>query len=97
VESAAFCFFLSVELTMQKKTIRLACTECSRDDYDGITPAHLKKLIAAGWKDVYRFQTYRQSCKTYEDWSKAPPDFSALEWWTHLGTCPECAEAEGGG
>jgi hypothetical protein len=80
-----------------RKTTRLACRECGRDDYDGITAAELKKLIKEGWQDVERIQTFRQSCKTYDDWSKAPPDFSAFEWWTHLGTCPECAIEEGVG
>lgn len=78
-----------------RKTIRLACIACDREDFDGITAAELKKAIKNGWTHVERVQSYRQSCKTYEHHEGEPPGFSALEWWTHLGYCPECAEAEG--
>jgi hypothetical protein len=75
---------------MPRRTIRLACQVCDREDYDGITAAELKKAIKDGWKEVERVQSYRQSCKTYENREDEPPGFSALEWWTHLGYCPEC-------
>ncbi len=74
-----------------RKTIRLACMTCDREDFDGITSDQLKQAIRDGWQEVDRVQTYAQSCKTYDDPRKAPPGFSASEWWTHLGTCPSCA------
>ena len=75
---------------MAKKTIRLACMVCDRTDFDGITPKQLAQAKRDGWKDVERQQTYRQACRTYDDPAKAPPGHSALDWWTHLGYCPEC-------
>jgi len=78
-----------------RKTIRLACRCCDRQDFDGITAAELRKAIKDGWQDVSREQSYRESCKTYDDTSKAPPGFSPLDWFTHLGTCPDCAKAQG--
>lgn len=77
-----------------KKTIRLACMTCDRDDLDGITAAQLGQAIKAGWRNVERVQGYRQSCKTYDNTQDEPPGFSAFDWWTHLGQCPECAKAE---
>jgi hypothetical protein len=77
--------------SMARKTIRLACMVCDRADFDGITQAELRKAIRAGWKHVERQQTYRQACKTYSSTDKAPRGYSVLEWWTHLGYCPNCA------
>ena len=73
-----------------RKAIRLACRVCDRQDFDGITAAQLKKAIENGWKDVERVQTYAQACKTYEKAEDEPPGFSRLDWWTHLGNCPDC-------
>jgi hypothetical protein len=67
---------------------------CDREDFDGITAAQLRKAIKKGWTHVERVQSYRQSCKTYEGREDEPPGFSALEWWTHLGYCPECDKTE---
>jgi hypothetical protein len=75
--------------------IRLACMECDRDDCDGITPAQLKAAIKNGWKEIERVRTYREACKTYHDPEDEPPGFSVLEWWTHIGYCPECAKENG--
>jgi len=61
---------------------------CDRTDFDGITPKQLTQAKRNGWKDVERQQTYRQACKTYEP-GKEPKGFSSLEWWTHLGFCPD--------
>ena len=82
---------------MHRKTIRLACRECDRDDCDGITRTELRKAIRHGWREVERVQTYRQACKTYDDISDQPEGFSVWEWWTHLGVCPECATIENRG
>jgi hypothetical protein len=73
-----------------RKTIRLACRVCDRDDLDGITAAQLKRAIKNGWKDVERVQTYAQACRTYKKSEDEPPGFSRLDWWTHLGNCPDC-------
>jgi hypothetical protein len=75
---------------MQKATIRLACMACDRSDFDGITPQQLRAAIKSGWKAVQRVQTHRQACKTYDD-QERPSGYSAFEWWTHLGWCPDCA------
>ena len=75
----------------ERKTIRLACMVCDRQDFDGITAEELREAIRSGWQEVERVQTYQQSCRTFKDAEKEPPGFSALEWWTHLGYCPNCA------
>lgn len=64
--------------------IRLACVSCNRTDCDMIT------RIPKGWIEVERVQSFRQSCQTYDDLEKQPPGFSVLQWWTHLGICPDC-------
>lgn len=68
------------------KIIRLACSCCDRDDMDGITAQQLQKAIKAGWIRVSQEQTYHQAIM------ESPPAQSPLDWWTHLGTCPDCAE-----
>ena len=77
---------------MAQKNIRLSCMECDRQDFDGIDAATLKKCKRAGWEDISREQTYEQSIKTYNDDEEVPPYYSALDWFTHLGICPECKE-----
>ena len=66
--------------------IRLACLFCEREDCDGIDE------IPADWYDVDEFQSYESSVEEIpvEDQSRSP-----LEWYTHLGVCPECAAAHG--
>jgi hypothetical protein len=80
---------------MQKKTIRLACIACDRNDFDGLTRAELRKAIKQGWKQVEREQTYRQARKTYDDIWDEPEGYAVGRWWTHLGYCPQCAAIEG--
>ena len=65
--------------------IRLACTQCDREDCDGID------RIPEDWKYVDEVQTYEEACAEV-----APEDTSrsATDWWTHLGTCPDCAKEE---
>jgi hypothetical protein len=77
-----------------RKTIRLGCRRYDRDDFDSITAAELRNAVKNGWTDVGRVQTYAQSCKIYGNPAEAPPGYSPLDWWTHLGYCPECV-AEG--
>lgn len=71
------------------RKIRLACIGCDRQDFDGITPRELSQAIANGWRHVRREQTYAEACRTYDE---PPPGYSALDWWTHLGWCPDCAD-----
>jgi hypothetical protein len=65
--------------------IRLACTECEREDYDGVDN------IPPDWVDVYEVQSYEESCREID-----PSDSkkSVIEWYTHLGCCPECRAIE---
>lgn len=68
--------------------IRLACQYCFRDDCDMINE------IPPGWTDVSEEQTFEQACATYDGPGETPPPgFSLFDWFTHLGTCPECKAA----
>jgi hypothetical protein len=66
---------------------------CDRQDFDGITADELAKAIQQGWTEVDEVQTYAESCKTYSA-DEAPKGHSALDWWTHLGWCPDCRAEE---
>ncbi len=65
--------------------IRLACLYCDRSDFDGINE------IPSDWSEVDEVQTYEESCQ-----KASPTDakVSVLDWYTHLGICPECHQAE---
>jgi hypothetical protein len=65
--------------------IRLACTECDREDYDCVDE------IPPDWVDVHEVQSFEESCREID-----PSDSKAsvLEWYTHLGCCPECRAIE---
>lgn len=65
-------------------TCRLACFHCDREDFDGVSN------LPKDWEDIGRVQTYHQAIKTYVDPSKTSPEFSVLDWFTHLGICPDC-------
>lgn len=69
--------------------IRLACGNCFRDDCDGV------KEIPPEWQDVSERQSLEDALTTYEDEEDGPPPkgYSVLDWWTHIGTCPECAKS----
>ena len=75
----------------EPKTIRLCCNAVGCAEHDFITATQLRRL-KQGWKNVGRFQTYAQSIKTYDDPHDAPAGYSVLDWYTHLGDCPDCAE-----
>jgi NADH pyrophosphatase NudC (nudix superfamily) len=77
---------------MARKTIRLACCECDRSDFDFITASELKQAMKNGWTDVERVQTYAEACKSYPDPNSVPPGRSVFDWWSHLGWCPECGQ-----
>ena len=67
------------------RTIRLACYTCDREDLDGI----LK--IPSDWIDVLDVQSHEESRRPvdFDDQTRA-----ASEWYTHLGTCPDCQQEE---
>lgn len=75
-------------------TIRLACSVCDRDDMDGITPDQLAELLLDGWEDISAYQSFEDSCRTYDHPADEPPGYSVFDWFTHLGTCPECVVAQ---
>lgn len=72
-----------------KNWVRLGCDQCDRDDCDGISETMLE-LMKGVWEDIAYVQSYEQAIKIYENPDDAPPGFSALDWWTHLGLCPDC-------
>ena len=74
--------------------MRLACSDCDRNDYDGITEAELEALKHT-WEGIVRVQSYAQSLRTIppEEASDAPGQ-SVLDWYTHIGCCPECQTAQ---
>lgn len=73
-----------------KNRIRLACESCDREDFDGID------AIPDDWEDVTEVQSYEDSIAPLpERGVEWPPQTDGRQrfdgqWWTHLGTCPEC-------
>lgn len=65
--------------------IRLACMFCDRDDYDFVD------ALPLNWFSVDEVQTYEASLRE-ADLSR--PDISVFDWYTHIGVCPSCYEAE---
>jgi len=65
--------------------IRLACLYCDREDFDGVD------VIPSDWTEVDEVQTFEESCR-----EACPTDakVSVFDWYTHLGVCPECHQAE---
>lgn len=75
------------------KWIRLGCENCDREDYDGITLAHLTRLDST-WQDISEVQSWEDATRVWsEDEIRCRPyERTNLEWWTHQGWCPECIE-----
>jgi hypothetical protein len=74
-----------------EKKVRLACHDCDIDHFDGITEDELADLIAKGeWQDIEEQRTYEEACRTYGPDEQEPPGWSVLEWFTHIGLCPDC-------
>lgn len=65
--------------------IRLACRFCDRNDFDGV------ESLPADWFDIDEVQTYEDSTREVD---LADQSESVLDWFTHLGVCPECQRAE---
>ena len=72
-----------------EKWIRLACLECDRSDFDGISEAHLE-LLRPLWGEITEEQSYEESITIWEDWQCIQWGKSNADWWTHIGTCPDC-------
>ena len=70
------------------RTVRLACTNCDRDDFDGISQEQLEQAIRNGWQDVTEAQSYEESLREVPLGAR---NRSVFDWWTHVGTCPDCA------
>ena len=83
--SIGFSTLWKIEGNLMPKRIRLACSECDTDEGDGIS------RIPATWTDVTEVQSLAESRKEVaaDDTTR-----SALDWYTHLGVCPQCQKAE---
>ena len=65
--------------------IRLACCSCDRVDFDGIN------ALPDDWGDIEEIQSLADSLRIVPiDDAKNSP----LEWYTHLGTCPDCRKED---
>jgi hypothetical protein len=66
--------------------IRLACRYCDTEQCDGIA------TIPPDWGDVEDVQSYTESSQEVPlgDSTRSP-----LDWYTHLGVCPECRKIYG--
>lgn len=74
-----------------KKCVRLACLECAREDFDGITEKQLGELQKT-WDEIHEVQTWEESITI---WTAAEQRDRLLSksnfgWETHIGICPEC-------
>jgi hypothetical protein len=69
-----------------KGKIRLGCSDCDRQDFDGVDE------IPPNWLDIHKVQSFKESIREvdFDDLSRSP-----LDWQTHLGTCPECQSRNG--
>lgn len=81
--------------------IKLGCFNCDDESLNGISEAELEQAIAAGWTEIEYEQSYENSMLCEEsynalgfDHGKHRATFSVLDWWTHLGLCPDCAGDE---
>jgi hypothetical protein len=70
---------------MTQGKIRLACGECDRDDFDGVN------RLPNDWIDITEVQALKESRREVDvdDQSR-----NVFEWYTHIGTCPDCQKEE---
>lgn len=68
------------------REIRLACFYCDTDECDSVDE------VPPGWTEVEESQS---DATSLEDVSPNDPLRSPLEWYTHLGVCPECCKIYG--
>jgi hypothetical protein len=78
-------------IPLRNGPIRLACMFCDRADCDGLWE------IPADWHEVMEAQTYEEACREVlpeENYYKNGVNYgpSVFDWYTHLGTCPECLQ-----
>lgn len=71
------------------QNIRIRC-ECFAE----VDPASMAELRRLGWTKISRVRSWKDAGTTYDDPREQPPGFSALDWETHYGVCPDCT-AEG--
>lgn len=62
--------------------IRLGCYSCDRSDFDGVDE------LPSDWEDIIPVQSWEESICPVE--TDSEEGRSALDWQTHLGTCPDC-------
>lgn len=62
-------------------SIRLACRDCCREDFDGIYE------LPGDWRDIVQEQTFAEAIDDSDS-------NEYLFWWTHAGRCPDCIAAE---
>lgn len=62
--------------------IRLGCYSCDRNDFDGVDE------LPGDWEDIVPVQSWEEAISPVE--SDSDDGRSALDWQTHLGTCPDC-------
>jgi hypothetical protein len=70
----------------KRTPIRLACMYCDTQECDGID------RFPDDWIEIDSVQSYEESC------AKAFPSDSTrsvLDWYTHLGVCPDCQKFHG--
>ena len=72
-------------MTTNVPHIRLACHHCDTEECNGVTE------IPPGWTDVHKVQSYEASLEEIapDDQTRSP-----FEWYTHLGTCPDCQDID---
>lgn len=66
-------------------SIRLACRFCDSHDYDFV------ESLPTDWFDIQEVQSYQDSLRQV---TRSVNERSVFDWYTHLGVCPECYEAE---
>ena len=70
---------------MTRRIIRLACNQCDRDDFDGVSK------LPHDWEDVTEVQSLKESRTQVDDNDRM---LSPLDWYTHVGTCPDCQQED---
>ena len=67
------------------ESIRLRCHQCDREDFDGIVE------IPSDWTDVTFVPPLEAS---RQEVALSDTSRNRFEWYTHLGTSPECQTEE---
>lgn len=76
-----------LDFIKQHGKFRVACWDCFRNDFDGA------KSLPKDWSGIERRQSLRESMAVYEHGDPdMPKGYSCMEWWTHIGLCPDCSK-----